>query len=117
VAWHPGSPGSKSGARTEGFPRNLGDLRISCARRTSWVRSIGEPGREAEQGCLVGANNVCTAGTTGQAQQGLGDGAGGVGAPRSTAEAGERDPFGPGGGKGVPSHAAVGGKDDGGIDP
>jgi hypothetical protein len=84
-------PGSESGACWQGFSRNLGDLAVSV-EDNGWGAVDQNPGPQALTPCPTGANKEHKTVPAVRGKRGRREGQQEVGAPRSTAEAGEPNP-------------------------
>lgn len=99
------SPGSESGARGQGSPRNLGGPHVSSRRRPGRGPETS-PGFSPHAGCGVRrakkqpAREVALS----EGNEATRDGHEGVGVTHGTDEASEREPEGAGGGKGWPGN-------------
>src|ERR1700731_2319424 len=104
----------EQGVGTGGFPRNLGEPERLPAHHFPAMGTGDEPQARGGAFWTVGSETTdATQGIAKRRQPSAARGTQEVGALHSTCELGELDPWEPGGGKGEPGHATVGGKHDG----
>src|SRR6202049_3789687 len=107
--------GRIAGQRYKGFSRNLGVPVVSTVI-SRWGTGLSTPGPRWRTRRRREQNPSAPVVPPSEGNEARRDGQQDVGAPRSTVEAGEPEPPGPWGGKGVPSHGTVGGKHGGCIE-